>query len=79
MEDQGSTGGGTSVTLVVPPSAVTPSPTSTPGVIANHPRPHLPFSGFDLGTALVLATLLLAVGVLLLLKGRRPNPHNRRT
>jgi len=44
-----------------------------------HPRPHLPFTGLDLTTALILTALLLAIGALLLLSGRRPIPHSRRT
>lgn len=75
----GNGGGGTPVTLVVPPSAVTPSPTSTPGVVVTHPRSHLPFTGLDLTTALILTALLLAIGALLLLSGRRSTPHTRRT
>lgn len=76
MADSGSSGGGTSVTLVIP-AAATPSPTGTPVVVVN-PRPHLPFTGFELSTALVLIALLLALGVLLVVTGRRPDPNTRR-
>jgi hypothetical protein len=68
MADSGMAG--TSVTLVVPPSAVTPNV----GTPAPPPPHHLPFSGFDLTTGLVLAALLLAAGALLLITGRRPTP-----
>jgi hypothetical protein len=74
MADSGNTGG-TPVTLVVPPTAVQPSP--TPGVVVTHPRPHLPFTGFDAGTALLLAVLLIALGAVLLVKGHRA-PTSRR-
>jgi hypothetical protein len=66
------TSGGTTVTLVVPGPPLTPQPTSTPTVVVTHPRPHLPFTGFDLSTALILTVLLLAVGALLITSGRRP-------
>jgi hypothetical protein len=68
----GATGGGTPVTLVVPTVPVTPAPAATPGIVVTRPRPHLAFTGFDLSTALLLTALLLAVGVLLLVSGRRP-------
>jgi hypothetical protein len=76
MTSSGSTGGGTTVTLVVRPPV---GPPSTPTVVVTHPRPHLPFTGFDLATVLVLITLLLAIGAMFLIAGRRPTPHNRRT
>ncbi|MCW2599189.1 MAG: hypothetical protein JWM02_1018 [Frankiales bacterium] len=78
MADSGSTGGGTPVTLVVLPTTSAPSPISTPIAVVTNPRPHLPFTGFDFTTALVVITLLLAVGVLLLVTGRRPTPKARR-
>lgn len=64
--------GGTTVQLVVPGSSV---PGQTP------PPSHIPFTGFDLATALVLAVLLLAVGAALQLvpRSRRTalaRPHN---
>jgi hypothetical protein len=71
-------GGGTPVTLLVPPSAIVPSPPGVPGVVVS-PRPHLPFTGFDVTTALVLAALFLALGVLLIATGRRPTSKTRRT
>ena len=72
-------GGGTPVTLVVSSSAVTPTPTATPGVVATPPRKPLAFTGFDLGTALVLTSLLLVVGVLFLVSGRRTTLTSRST
>jgi hypothetical protein len=70
---------GTAVTIVVPPHAV--SPTTPPGapVVVVSPRNNLPFTGFDVSTALVLTALLLAIGVVLILTGRRPTTHSRRT
>ncbi|MFN2539497.1 MAG: hypothetical protein ABR549_15285 [Mycobacteriales bacterium] len=58
----------TQVTLVVTESKTVPSHPS--------PRPdsHLPFSGFELVAALVIAILLLAAGSFLVLVGRRPRP-----
>lgn len=78
MAHNGSSGG-TPVTLVVPPTATSPIPTATQGTSAPAPRPHLPFTGFDLGTALLLTALLLAAGFLLLASGRRPALPSRRT
>ena len=73
-------GGGTSVTIVVPPSSVHPNPPATPAVVVTHPRPHLPFTGFDVASALLMAALLLALGALLLVRGHhRPTPHTRRS
>lgn len=80
MVRDGSSGNdGTTVTLVVPPAATTPAPTATPSVVVTHPHPHLPFTGFDLGSALLLTALLLAAGLLLLTSGRRPALPSRRT
>jgi hypothetical protein len=73
-------GSGASVTLVVPPSAARPSPTpaSTPTSTVTHPRPHLPFTGFDASTAVLVAVLLVALGALLLVRGRTGLPHSPR-
>jgi hypothetical protein len=68
--------GGTPVTLIVPPAVAQPSP--TPGVVITPPRPHLPFTGFDAGTALLLAVLLIALGALVLVKGHRAAPTTTR-
>jgi hypothetical protein len=80
MADSGIGGDGTTVTLVVPPSGVVPTPTP-PGapVVVVSPRPHLPFTGLDVSTALILTALLLAIGALLIVSGRKPTPHFRRT
>jgi hypothetical protein len=69
-------GTGTSVTLVISPSPrpITPP---TPAVVVTHPRPHLPFTGFDTSTALVLMTLLFVLGVAFLLAGRRSTNSRR--
>jgi hypothetical protein len=75
MAESDSTGG-TPVTLVVPPLVAQPSP--TPGVAVTRPRAHLPFTGFDAGTALVLAVLLIALGALVLVKGHRAVSTTRR-
>lgn len=72
------TGGGTSVMLVVPPSATVPAPPGSPVVLVPT-RPHLPYTGFDVSTVLVLTALLLALGALLLIAGRRPASRFRRT
>jgi hypothetical protein len=76
MADSGTTSGGTSVTLLVPAGSTVPG-TNPPPVA---PPSHIPFTGFDLSTALVLAVLMLAVGTLLVRTGRRPAPPlSRRT
>lgn len=72
------TGGGTPVVLVVPPSTIAPAPPGTPAVVVS-PRPNLPFTGFDVSTVLVVTALLLALGALLLIAGRRPASYLRRT
>jgi hypothetical protein len=53
---------GTPVTLVVRPGQTTPGHTTPPPTTGPH---RLPFSGFDLVTALLLAALLLAAGTVL--------------
>ena len=68
-----STSGGTPVTLFVPPGSTTP--TVTPPAV--RPRPEIPFTGFELTTALVLMALLLAIGTVLVTVGRRPAPSRR--
>lgn len=67
--------GGTPVTLLIQreTTPVTQPPHNPP---VTHPRPHLPFTGFDLTLALVLAALSLALGAVLLLTAR---PRSRRT
>jgi hypothetical protein len=74
MAESGNGGSATTVTLVVPPGGL-----GNPGVTTPVPKPHLPFTGFDFTSAVVLAALLLAVGVLLLVTGHRPFAHTRRT
>lgn len=68
-----STSSGTPVTLFVPPGSTTP--TVNPPVVP--PRPDLPFTGFELITALALVALLLAIGTVLVAVGRRPSPPRR--
>lgn len=63
--------GSTPVTLVVTEThTVVPPPTTAP------PAPHgqLPFTGFAVVAAVLIAVLLLAVGSVFLLVGRRPRP-----
>lgn len=56
---------GTSVTLVVPAKPQTPGTPQQP-VPPTQPGPsHVPFTGFELTTALTLAAVLLAVGLAL--------------
>lgn len=64
-------GTGTPVTLVVPAA---PPPVTTPVVHrpGTTPGAHVPFTGFDLVPALLLAALLLALGTALVVTGRRP-------
>ncbi len=79
MADNGS-GGQTSVTLVIPSAHPSAPPASPVPTVVVHPRPHLPFTGIDAATWLALAVLLIAVGALLLVKGRiRPAAHPRST
>ena len=63
--------GGTTVTLVVTPGAVVPPRTPPPS--------NIPFTGFDLVTALFLSVLLLALGSALQLIPRPVQPTSRRT
>lgn len=65
MADNGPTG--TSVTVVIPPAAARPG---TPGVVSPSPRPHLPFTGLDVISVTLLAAFLLALGTLLVIRGR---------
>lgn len=75
MADKGPTG--TSVSIVIPPSGAHPG---TPGVVTPSPRPHLPFTGLDVVSVALLAVLLLALGTLLVIRGRRvTTPTARRT
>jgi hypothetical protein len=76
MTSSGSTGGGTTVTLVVREPV---GPPTTPTVVVPQPRPHLPFTGVDLVAVLVITTLLLAIGALFLIAGRKPTSNLRRT
>ena len=55
---------GTSITLVVPAKPQTPGTPQQP-VPATPGPTHMPFTGFELWTALTLAAVLLAVGVAL--------------
>lgn len=77
---------GTPVTLVVQPR------TGTPGTVAPPPpgqHGHVPFTGFELTTAVLLAVLLLVVGAVLvaaswltpsrLVPSRVSTTHSRRT
>lgn len=66
-------GNGTTVTVVVPPGAVTPG-VVTPPV---H-KPDLAFTGFDVVTALLLAAFLLLAGASVLVAARRHAPTSRR-
>lgn len=68
--------GGTPVTLLVP--AVRPETPTTTHTSPPPPRAHLPFTGFELLPLLMTAALLLAVGLLLLLPGRRRAHLHRR-
>ena len=62
---------GTPVTLVVPPAA------SGPGTVTPPPgrHGHVPFTGFDLPLAVLLAVLLLVLGSALLGAARRLPPR----
>lgn len=71
--------GGTAVTFRVGVShgPAVAGGTTTPAtgglVVPPHSSP-LPFTGFDLGTALLLAALLVSLGCLLLVGGSRRHP-----
>jgi hypothetical protein len=70
MADDGS--GNTPVTLVITKGTSVPPPHNAP-----HPPSKLSYTGFELVAAMLLAALLLAVGSLLLVLGRRRRPATR--
>jgi hypothetical protein len=74
VADNGPTG--TSVSIVIPPGGARPG---TPGVTTPSPRPHLPFTGLDVVSIALLAVLLVALGSLLVIRGRATTHISRRT